>query len=68
MTSAWRRLKQEREPYHGRYKPKDKTGFVVGKHGMSDPLRVVSQEKRRQIALSPFFFACFLLDFAAILY
>lgn len=47
---------------------KGKTGRVDSQQGWWNPLRVVSQEKRRQITLSPFFFACFLLDSASILY
>lgn len=50
------------------FQAKGKTGCVDSQQGWWNPLRVVSQEKRRQITLSPFFFACFLLDSASILY
>ncbi len=53
---------------HGMFQAKGKTGRVDSQQGWWNPLRVVSQEKRRQITLSPFFFACFLLDSASILY
>lgn len=43
------------------------TGLVINKQGLWNPLWEKSKEKRRQVILSPFFFAGFLLDSAAIL-
>ncbi|WP_198527946.1 hypothetical protein [Atlantibacter hermannii] len=47
--------KKEKGPRHGLLNAKGKTGYVVSKQGMSYPMRVEGQKKRRQIALSPFF-------------
>ena len=52
----------------GPLKAKGKTGYVDSEHGKWKPIKGCQCGKRRQINLSPFFFACFLLDSASILY
>ncbi len=47
---------------------KGKTGRVDSQQGWWNPLRVVSQEKGGRLLCRLFFFACFLLDSASILY